>query len=376
MRFDFDIELMPPRPALRLRNTEQDVAKGQLAVHQKTATLLLFALLAWTSIIRVALGDPLSDFYRGKTVTLYIGAEAGGGYDLYARALSRYMARYIPGSPAILPINMPGASSRILGNYLAKIAPRDGSVIGVVSPLLLFDPLFNGSQSMVQFRGPEMTMIGNGAAAHWALLARHSTGISSIGDLRRKDLIVGTTARGGATYILTHAIKAVLGLDHLQIVTGYSGIREVIGAVERGEISGCVMDLEDVMALQPQWLVDGDIVVLTLLSARNTAAGPIQAPSILDSAMNDQDKQVLDVIFASTMLSRPVIAPPEIPVARAKSLRDGFLETLNDPDFLAEAARIKIVPSPLSGERMQDIIGSIYELPPTVLARVRAVAGD
>ncbi len=345
-------------------------------MHQKSQKLLLFPLLVWVSAISVALADPLSDFYRGKTVSLYIGAEAGGGYDLYARALSRYMARYIPGNPAVLPMNMPGASSIILGNYLAKIAPRDGSVIGVVSPLLLFEPLFSGSQSMAQFRGPGMTMIGNGASAHWALLARHSAGVSSVDDLKRKDLIVGTTARAGAAYILTHAIKEVLGLDHLKIVTGYSGIREVIGAVERGEISGCVMDLEDVLALRPQWLANADIDVVAQLSARNMTAAPIQAPSILDSTMSDQDKQVLDVIFASTMLSRPLIAPPEIPTARAKSLRDGFLATLNDPDFLTEAATIKITPSPLSGERMQDIIGSIYELPSTVLAKVRAVIID
>ena len=219
-------------------------------------------------------------------------------------------------------------------------------------------------------------MIGNGASAHWALLARHSAGISSVDDLKRKDLIVGTTARAGAGYILTHAIKEILGLDHLKIVTGYGGIREVIGAVERGEISGCVMDLEDVTALQPQWIANAAIDVVAQLSARSMTAAPIQAPSILDSVMSDQDKQVLDVIFASTMLSRPLIAPPEIPDARAMSLRDGFLATLNDPEFLTEAARIKITPNPLSGERMQDVIGSIYELPSTVLAKVRAVVVD
>jgi tripartite-type tricarboxylate transporter receptor subunit TctC len=345
-------------------------------MHRKTATQLLFALLVWISIITIPIADSLSDFYQGKTVTLYIGAEPGGGFDLYARALSRYMARYIPGNPTILPMNMPGASSMILGNYLAKIAPRDGSVMGVVSPLLLFEPLFNGSQSMAQFRGPEMTMIGNGATAHWALLARHSAGIASIDDLQHKDLIVGASARAGAAYILTHAVKEVLGLNRLKIVTGYGGIREIVGALERGEISGCVMDLEDVMALQPQWLGNADIDVVAQLTPRNTAGVPVHAPSIVDFAISDEDKQVLDVILASTTLSRPLIAPPEIPPARTKSLRDGFLATLDDPDFLTEAAKIKITPSPLSGERMQDSIDAAYELPPAILARVRAVLSD
>jgi hypothetical protein len=345
-------------------------------MHWKALTPLFVALFFQTSTVGLAVADPISEFYRGRTVTLYIGAEAGGGYDLYARALSHYMARYIPGNPIILPTNMPGAGSMVLGNHLAKIAPRDGSVIGIVSPLLLFEPLFEGAQSMAQFRGTEMTMIGNGASAHWALLARPSAGISSVDDLKYKDLTVGTTARASAAYMLTHAIKKVLGLNHLRIVTGYGGIREVIGAMERGEISGCVMDLEDVMALHPQWLVNADIDVVADLSARNMAAAPVQAASILDSVTSDQDKQALDVIFASTMLSRPLIGPPEITAARTKSLRDGFLATLQDPDFLAEAARIKITPQPLSGERMQDVIGAVYELPSTVLTRVRAILAD
>lgn len=342
----------------------------------KPLTPLFIAFLLQTPTACLAFADPISDFYQGRTVTLYIGAEAGGGYDLFGRALSRHMARHIPGNPAVLPTNMPGASSMILGNYLAKIAPRDGSVIGIVSPLLLFEPLFEGAQSMAQFRPTEMTMIGNGASAHWVLLARPSAGISSVDDLKRKDLTVGTTARASAAYMLTHAIKKVLGLNHLKIVTGYGGIREVIAAVERGEISGCVMDLEDVMALHPQWLINRQIDVVAQLSARNMATAQIQAASILDSEMSDQDRKALDVIFASTMLSRPLIGPPDITVARTKALRDGFLATLNDPDFVAEAARIKVVPKPLSGERMQDMLGAVYELPSTILARVRAILAD
>lgn len=352
------------------------VQGDRCAMHHRALPHLLFVLLLQMPIISVAIADAASDFYQGRTVTLYIGAEPGGGFDLYARALGRVMGRHVAGNSAILATNMPGAGSMILGNYLAKVAPRDGSAIGVVNPLLLSEPLFEGSQSMAQFRGPDMTMIGNGATAHWALLARHSAGIDSIDDLKRKDLIVGTTARTGAAYILTHAIKKVLGLNHLKIVTGYSGIREVVGAVERGEISGCAMDLEDVMAMKPHWLAGEDIDVVALLSPPNLMGSPIRAPSIMDFPMSEEDKQVLNVIFASTLLSRPVIAPPEIPTARVRSLRDGFLATLNDPQFQIEAERMKITLSPTSGQRMEDMIRATYALPLKILAKVRAVLSD
>jgi tripartite-type tricarboxylate transporter receptor subunit TctC len=336
----------------------------------------LAAALLQIFVTTVAGADSLPDFYQGRTITLYIGAEPGAEYDLYARALGRHMARHIAGGPAILPTNMPGAGGMILGNYLAKLAPRDGTSIGVVGSLLLFEPLFRGRQSMAQFQGPDMTMIGNGAEAHWAFLIRHSAGITSIDDLRREDLIVGTTSQASDGYILTHAIKQILGLDHLKLVVGYRGIRDVAGALERGEISGCVMDMEDIMALYPQWLTKGAVDVIAQFSRRKRAKAPIDAPLVTDLVTGDSDKSALDAIVASTMLARPLIGPPEIPSARAKALRDAFLLTFNDPDFLAEMSRIQIAPDPTSGDRMQDVVKNAYALPPSILARIRAVLAE
>lgn len=336
---------------------------------------LVVALIQMFMII-VAGAVSLPDFYQGKTVTLYIGAEPGGGYDLYARALSRQMARHIAGSPMILPSNIPGAGGMILANYLAKLAPRDGTAIGGVGSLLLFEPLFRGAQSMAQFQGPDMTMIGNGAAAHWVFLARHSAGITSIDDLRRKDLIVGTTSQASDTYILTHAVRQILGLDHLKLVVGYHGIRNVAGALERGEISGCVMDMEDIMAVYPQWLTNGAVDIIARFSRSKMTRAPTNVPLVTDLVTSDADRRALDAILASTMLARPLIAPPQIPPARAKALRDAFLATFNDPEFLTEMLRIHITPNPTSGERMQDIVRNAYALPPSILARIRAILAD
>lgn len=343
---------------------------------RKAVGIGLSALLLQLSATWFAIAQSPSEFYQGKTVTLYIGGEAGGGYDLYARALSRHLGSNIAGRPAILPVNMPGAGGMILGNYLAEIAPRDGSAIGIVSPLTLFEPLFHDAQSLPRFRASQMTMIGNGASAHWVLLARHSVDVSSIDDLRHRDLVVGTTGRASAAYILARVTKEILGLTHLKIVTGYGGIGEVVGAVERGEISGCVMDLEDVSALRPKWLPSGEMDVVVQLSGRNATKGPLRVPSAVDFALSDGDRQVLDVIFASTTLSRPLIAPPEIPTQRTKSLRDGLAATFKDADFMTEAERLKITPRLTSGEAMQEMIRSASEAQSPILARLRAVLRD
>jgi tripartite-type tricarboxylate transporter receptor subunit TctC len=337
---------------------------------------LLVTMLVQAIVVSTVGAEVPSDFYQGKTVTLYIGAEPGGGYDLFARALGRHMAGYLPGRPVIVPMNMPGASSIVLSNFLAKTAPRDGTAIGAVSAMALFAPLFRGSQSMADFRGPEMTMIGNAAAAHWALIVRHSAGITSISDLREKQLVIGTTSPASEAYIITHAVKRILGLDHLKIVLGYRSMREVAGAVERGEVSGCVLDLEDIMAIRPKWLESGDFDVISQFSDSAMASAAFRAPAVTDLVAADGDREVLAAIIRSTTLARPVIAPPQVPNVQAKLLRDAFLATLNDSDFLSEAQKMKITIAPTSGEKMQDLVRKTYAMPPAILTRLRAILAD
>src|SRR5712671_4239645 len=158
----------------------------------------------------VAAQQSVADFYRGKTITCFIGYGVGGGYDLFARTISRHMTRHIPGNPTILPVNMPGASSMILGNHLAKRAPQDGTAFGAVNAALVFDTLFAGGESKAQFHGPELTMIGNAVSSAAVLVAWHTSGVKTIADLRQKPLIIGAVSRTGDTYLIPLAVKNIL----------------------------------------------------------------------------------------------------------------------------------------------------------------------
>src|SRR5206468_4249151 len=227
---------------------------------------LVAALIALPSSAPPLAADPVADFYRGKTITCFIGYGVGGGYDLFARTISRHMSRHIPGNPTILPVNMPGASSLVLGNHLAKRAPRDGTAIGAVNSALLFDTLFAGTESKALFNGPEMTMLGNAVSSAAVLIAWHTTGIRTIDDLRRKPLVIGAPSRTGDTYLLPLSIKNILGLDNLKIITGYPGTREIAIALERGELTGRVWDMEGIKASRPDWLRDGTINIIAQLA--------------------------------------------------------------------------------------------------------------
>jgi tripartite-type tricarboxylate transporter receptor subunit TctC len=323
-----------------------------------------------------AKADPVADFYRGKTITCFIGYGAGGGYDLFARVISRHMPKHIPGNPSIIPINMPGASSMVLGNHLAKRAPQDGTAFGAVNSALVFDSLFAGAESKAQFHGPELLMLGNAVSSAAVMVAWHTTGVKTLDDLKTKSLIIGSTSRTGDTYLLPLAIKNVLGLTNVKIITGYPGTREAAIALERGEITGRVWDMEGIKAGRPDWLKDGSINILAQLAPQKMPEVPAGVPLVKDYVTSDEDKKVLDVIFISTVLARPYIAPPNIPADRAKALRDAFMATMHDPEFLAETQKLQLNIDPTSGEEMQRIVREAYALPEAVIQKVRKTLQD
>jgi tripartite-type tricarboxylate transporter receptor subunit TctC len=325
-----------------------------------------FALCLGLPAIHLAAADPVADFYRGKTITCYIGYGVGGGYDLIARTISRHMGRHIPGQPSIVPVNMPGASSMVLANFLARRAPADGTALGAFNSALVYEPLFDGAASKAQFRGPDLTMIGNAVSSASILFAWHNTGIKTVDDLRQKPLIIGAPSNTGDTYLQPLAVKNVLGLDKLKIVTGYPGTREIALAIERGELDGRVWDMDGILAARPNWLKDHLINILAQLSPAKMPEVPSEVPLIKDYVKNDDDKKVLDVIFMSTILARPYIAPSGVPTERVRALREAFMATMRDPEFLAET----------SGAEMQRIVRDNYELPEDIILKVRKALSE
>ena len=233
--------------------------------------------------IAPASAQSVAEFYKGKTITVYIGYGVGGGYDLFARTISRHMPRHIPGNPTMLPVNMPGASSMILANHLAKRAPQDGTAFGAVNSALVFDTLFAGAESKAQFSGPDMTMIGNAVSSAAVLVAWHASGVKTLDDVRQKGLIVGATSRTGDTYLLPLAVKNILGLERMKIILGYPGTREAAIALERGEITGRVWDMEGIKAARPQWLADGSLNIVAQLAPKKMPEVPASVPLVNDS---------------------------------------------------------------------------------------------
>lgn len=333
---------------------------------------VMLALLAAFSLASCSddSGAP-SDFYRGKTVQVFIGSSAGGAYDVYARMLARHMGKHIPGNPRLVASNMEGAGSLTLTNYLYNVAARDGTVIGTINRGAPFEPLI-GETNLAQFDPAQFTWIGSVANEVSICAAWDRAGIDSFDQLFTRELTVGGTGSGADTNQFPKVMNGVLGTK-LKIVSGYPGGNNIDLAMERGEVDGrCGWSWSSVVSTRQTWLERGSIKVLVQLALQKHPDLP-DVPLIMDYAKTDEQRAMLRLIFSRGALGCPFLAPPGVPAERAAILRKAFDDTMKDLEFLAEAAQALLEVAPVSGEELQQLIAEVYRTPQDVVEKTRAI---
>jgi tripartite-type tricarboxylate transporter receptor subunit TctC len=319
-----------------------------------------------------AQADPVADFYHGKTLSLIIGTSSGNDYDFRGRLLARHMARHIPGEPTIVPQNMPGAGGIKAANYLASIAPHDGTTLHMImSNMMSSDAI--GAQG-VQFDTRKFFWVGNTSSTPNVTVSWYKTGVTSIEQVKTRQLIVG--APGGTQGVLyATAMNGVLGTK-FKIVTGYPGGNEVNLALERGEIDGRASNSwASWKTTHPDWVKEKKIIVLVQVGLKRAPDLP-DVPLLYELAGNDMDRQVLTFLSADTAIARALVTTPDTPPERVAALRRAFDETMRDPAFLAEADQATLDVVPLGGAESQKIADSIVNTPPEVIARAKLLLGD
>jgi tripartite-type tricarboxylate transporter receptor subunit TctC len=311
-----------------------------------------------------AAAQDVASFYKGKNVDVYIGYSTGGGYDTYARVLARHMGKHIPGNPAMVPRNMPGAGSLLLANAIANTLPKDGTVFGTVARAAAFEPLFDNPQA--KFDPAKLTWIGSmnnevSICAFW-----ESAGLKSTEQFMTTPLVVGGTGPGADTDNFPLTMNNVLGTK-LKLITGYPGGNDVNLAIERGEVQGrCGWSWSSVKSTRPQWLADKKLFIPVQFALEKHADLP-NVPLILDLAKNDRQRQILEVVFSGQPMGRPYVAPPGVPADRVKALRDAFNAMMKDPEFLAEADKAKLEIDLVTGEAVEKIVARVTAMPKDVL---------
>jgi tripartite-type tricarboxylate transporter receptor subunit TctC len=304
-----------------------------------------------------------AEFYKGKTVDLYIGYSAGGGYDLYARMLARYMGQHIPGNPTVVPKNMTGAGSLVLANWLYNIGPKDGTAFGLIGRGTGFDPILGNEKA--KFDGTKFTWLGSMNNEVSVCVAWENSGVTKFEDLLTKELVVGGTGASADTDQFPKITNGVLGTK-FKIVTGYPGGNEVGLAMERGEVKGrCGWSWSSVKSTHMKWYQEHKFTVLLQLALQKHPDLP-NVPLVVDLAKNDEQRKILRLIFARQVMGRTFLAPPGIPRDRAVALRKAFLDTLKDKEFLANSEKAKMEINPVSGEEVETLMKEAYATPPAI----------
>lgn len=311
--------------------------------------------------------------FKGKTVRVIVGYEAGGGYDIYARSLARYLGGNMPGKPNVITQNMPGAGSVLAVNYIYERAPKDGTQFATFSrtvPLLAF----SGDQKGVRFDALKLTWVGTSSSYSddaYIMMVRKDRGITSVSDLRgrKEPLKFASTGFGSTGHDVPLILRDTLGFN-LQVVHGYPGGSTLYLAVERGEMDGRMVGYSSIKSAQPQWLEKDSKVMPLLQFARETRHPDLpNVPTARELARNDADRGLIEMMEATYFLARPFAGPPGMPPANAKAVRAAFMATHKDPGYLGEAAKLRIDVSPLDGEKVTEIVERLAKLPRELYAR-------
>ena len=314
-----------------------------------------------------ARADEVADFYRGKSISLVIGTSAGNDYDYRGRLIARYMGKYIPGEPAIVPRNMPGGGGIQAANWVANLAPRDGTVLHMIMQNMM------SSQAIaapgVEFDTRKFAWIGNTTSAPNVINSWYTSGVTSIEQVKTRELVVG--APMGTAGALYPALLNAVADTRFRIVTGYPGGNEVNLAMERGEVDGRGSNSwASWKSTKPEWLKDRKINILVQVGLKRHRDLP-DVPLLLELAKNEADRKLLEFFSADTDLSRSLVTTPGVPPERVEALRRAFDAMMKDPEFLAEAAKAGMDISPATGEESQKIADAIVNTPADVVARAK-----
>jgi tripartite-type tricarboxylate transporter receptor subunit TctC len=296
-----------------------------------------------------AQAQSVADFYKGKNITLMVGYSAGGGYDIYARAVARHMGKHIPGNPNFIVQNLTGAGSLNAANNLYNVAPKDGTVFGTFARGLAMEPLIGTAR--VKFEATKFTWIGSGANEISLCATWHTSPVKTWQDALKTNFAVGGEGAGSDPDTYATLMRNVFG-SKLKLVTGYHGTSDIILAIERGEVDGrCGWSWSSVKSTRPNWIPEKKLNYLVHMSEVKAPELP-DVPLITDFA-NDRQKQVLRLVISRQTMGRPFAAPPDVPADRA-------------------ADKLKLEVNPVTGEDVAKLISDLYATPKDIVEEARA----
>jgi tripartite-type tricarboxylate transporter receptor subunit TctC len=327
---------------------------------------LCLALLCLQSRLVLA-QDSAGGFFANRQIRAIVSTAAGGDYDVWMRVVTTHMRKYTPGAPSFVIQNMPGGGSIIATNYLANVAPRDGSVIGMIGRNLPFQSLM-GERS-IKFDLGQFNWIGNPETTNRVCVTRPTANVKSARDLFEHELNFGGAGAGGALSTIPQLLSRMMNM-RMKLIEGYQSPQDVLLAIERGELDGVCTSVTGIESLRPGWMASGKLIVLFNLE-RDRLPGR-DVPSIYEFTNSDDERRLLTLMSAGVVFGRPIVAPPGVPAERVAVLRTAFEKAMADPDLLAHVKKLGLEPGVMTGDALAKLNAEVMATPREFVERMKA----
>ncbi len=305
--------------------------------------------------------------FAGKTVTLVIGFEPGGPYDLYGRLVARALGARLPGQPKVVVQNMPGAGGLIAANWLYNVAPRDGTQIAVVSQTAGIGQVLDTPG--VKYDVRKFAWIGRVSSNVQILNSWRTSAGKTMDDALRVEIVVAGTGPTSSSVVFPRLMNDLLGAK-FRVVPGYQGVTSATLAMERGEVDAVVRPWADIKSKNMDWVREGKINLLVQFALRRHADLPA-VPAIVDLARDAEQRALLGLFASGNDVGNAVVAPPDTPPAVVEALRRGFDEAMKDPALVEEAARARMETDAMPGRELQQLTQSVFDVTPAVIEKAK-----
>jgi tripartite-type tricarboxylate transporter receptor subunit TctC len=331
--------------------------------------VLLACLLVTTSS---ATADPVGDFYRGKTISLYVSFPPGGGYDIYARLLAPHFSRHIPGHPTIVIKNMEGGSGVKAASYITGLTPQDGTSLGLFLDTLTLGKVLGGPG---EFDPVKLSWIGRIVSTATVSVVWHTSPVQSVEAAKRSEIVIAASVPSNSSSFIPTALNDLIGTK-FKIIRGYQGSPPMALAMERGEVQAIGgMSWEAIQMTKPDWLSEKKIRILYAQGAHRIKELP-DDPGLLDFATDERSRRILALLGGGPDIGRSIVAEPGIPAERAAALRQAFSATIADAEFSADMRKRNLNIEPLSGEELQGIVAAAAATPRELIEQAKRYAGQ
>lgn len=310
-----------------------------------------------------------SVFARRQPINMYIGYAPGGSYDLYGRLFARHFTKHLPNQPPVLPQNMPGAGSLQAANFLYRVAPKDGTAIGVIAETIPLEQAMKNPG--VQYDAAKFTYVGRIASSNNVHLVWHTAKAQSMEDVRHTEMTVAGTGPANVAEIIPKLLNAIEGTK-FKVISGYPSSGPAMVAMERGEIDGTGTSWAAVKSQKQAWLKEKKVKVILQVLPERSAELP-DVPALGEFGRSEEDKQILRLYSSGGALGRYVVAAPDLPAEVAKALRDGYQKTMTDPEFLADCAKANLDVEPASHDRLLEVAKRTLDVSDAIRTRVRDI---